>query len=154
MLVVVKIQNGNKQLFHILQRSHLCHQFRIAVFTAVYVDMVFTSHVNEITTFDLILFHFVSFCIPKYYHDTTMTENENSNCNNSSASYYATHIPRDVMIQLEAGVFNNLCVHLQERSDEVQNMDLMTLSGFCRNCLAKVRSGRLYFNMYKFPSWV
>lgn len=43
-----------------------------------------------------------------------------------------------VLIWLQAGAFRSLCQHLRERSDEVQNIDLMGLSGFCRNCLAKV----------------
>lgn len=43
-----------------------------------------------------------------------------------------------VMIRLQAGSFNSLCQHLRIRSDTVQNMELMTVSGFCRNCLAKV----------------
>jgi gephyrin len=38
---------------------------------------------------------------------------------------------------LEAGAFRSLCMHLAERSDLIQNIDLMTVSGFCRNCLAK-----------------
>ena len=46
--------------------------------------------------------------------------------------------PQMIMKQMEAGAFRELCQHLRERSDEVQNIDLMTLSGFCRNCLAKV----------------
>ena len=36
--------------------------------------------------------------------------------------------------QLEAAVFRRLVAHLRNRSD-VQNIDLMTLAGFCRNCL-------------------
>ncbi len=43
---------------------------------------------------------------------------------------------------LEAGAFRSLCMHLAERSDAVQNIDLMTVAGFCRNCLAKVSSSR------------
>jgi molybdenum cofactor synthesis domain-containing protein len=39
--------------------------------------------------------------------------------------------------QVEAGGFRSLVKHLQDRSDSVQNIDLMTISGFCRNCLAK-----------------
>lgn len=35
----------------------------------------------------------------------------------------------------EAAAFRRLLVHLRERSD-VQNIDLMNLAGFCRNCLA------------------
>lgn len=38
--------------------------------------------------------------------------------------------------ELEAAAFRHLVKHLQERTD-VQNIDLMNLSGFCRNCLAK-----------------
>lgn len=36
--------------------------------------------------------------------------------------------------ELEAAVFRRLVRHLQERTD-VQNIDLMNISGFCRNCL-------------------
>jgi len=39
-------------------------------------------------------------------------------------------------IKLEAAAFRGLVEHLQRRTD-VQNIDLMTLSGFCRNCLSK-----------------
>ena len=39
--------------------------------------------------------------------------------------------------KVEAGGFRSLIKHLQDRSDSVQNIDLMTISGFCRNCLAK-----------------
>lgn len=38
--------------------------------------------------------------------------------------------------QLEAAAFRRLVAHLQERTD-VQNIDLMNLSGFCRNCLSR-----------------
>ena len=37
---------------------------------------------------------------------------------------------------IEAAVFRKLVAHLQENTD-VQNIDLMNLSGFCRNCLSK-----------------
>jgi hypothetical protein len=36
---------------------------------------------------------------------------------------------------LEAAAFRRLLAHLRERTD-VQNIDLMNLAGFCRNCLA------------------
>ena len=36
---------------------------------------------------------------------------------------------------LEAAVFRRLVAHLRERTD-VQNIDLMNLAGFCRNCLS------------------
>ena len=38
--------------------------------------------------------------------------------------------------ELEAAVFRRLLAHLDERKD-VQNIELMNLSGFCRNCLSK-----------------
>jgi len=38
--------------------------------------------------------------------------------------------------QLEAAVLRRLIAHLEARSD-VQNIDLMNLAGFCRNCLSK-----------------
>ncbi|MHA7816278.1 MAG: DUF1244 domain-containing protein [Pseudohaliea sp.] len=37
---------------------------------------------------------------------------------------------------IEAAVFRRLLEHLDSRKD-VQNIDLMNLAGFCRNCLAK-----------------
>lgn len=37
--------------------------------------------------------------------------------------------------ELEAAVFQRLVSHLQNRTD-VQNIDLMNLAGFCRNCLS------------------
>ena len=39
-------------------------------------------------------------------------------------------------IELEAAAFRGLVEHLQRRSD-VQNIDIMNLAGFCRNCLSK-----------------
>ena len=37
--------------------------------------------------------------------------------------------------ELEAAAFRRLVQHLRERTD-VQNIDLMNLAGFCRNCLS------------------
>ncbi|WP_409281478.1 DUF1244 domain-containing protein [Pseudomonas defluvii] len=39
-------------------------------------------------------------------------------------------------LELEAAAFRRLVEHLRTRTD-VQNIDLMNLSGFCRNCLSK-----------------
>ena len=39
-------------------------------------------------------------------------------------------------LELEAAAFRRLVQHLGERTD-VQNIDLMNLAGFCRNCLSK-----------------
>ena len=38
--------------------------------------------------------------------------------------------------EFEAAAFRTLVAHLRQRAD-VQNIDLMNLAGFCRNCLAK-----------------
>tara|TARA_B100001121_G_scaffold224312_1_gene197457 strand:+ start:200 stop:445 length:246 start_codon:yes stop_codon:yes gene_type:complete len=38
--------------------------------------------------------------------------------------------------ELQSAVFERLLNHLRERKD-VQNIDLMNLAGFCRNCLSK-----------------
>lgn len=39
-------------------------------------------------------------------------------------------------VQVEAAAFRHLLQHLRENT-ELQNIDLMNLAGFCRNCLAK-----------------
>ena len=39
-------------------------------------------------------------------------------------------------VNIEAAVFRRLLEHLDERKD-VQNIELMNLAGFCRNCLSK-----------------
>lgn len=38
--------------------------------------------------------------------------------------------------ELEAAAFRRLVAHLQDRVD-VQNIDMMNLTGFCRNCLSR-----------------
>ena len=38
--------------------------------------------------------------------------------------------------ELQSAAFERLIQHLRER-DDVQNIDLMNLAGFCRNCLSK-----------------
>jgi hypothetical protein len=40
-----------------------------------------------------------------------------------------------IRTEFEAAAFRRLLEHLRERSD-VQNIDLMNLAGFCRNCLS------------------
>ncbi|OJU00844.1 MAG: alkaline phosphatase [Rhizobium sp. 63-7] len=46
-----------------------------------------------------------------------------------------TDISREQQTEFEAAVFRRLVSHLRSRSD-VQNIDLMNLAGFCRNCLS------------------
>ena len=43
---------------------------------------------------------------------------------------------KQTQTELEAAAFRGLVEHLQNRKD-VQNIDLMNLAGFCRNCLSK-----------------
>ena len=42
----------------------------------------------------------------------------------------------DPTTELEAAAFRRLLAHLNEKRTDVQNIDLMILAGFCRNCLA------------------
>ena len=44
-------------------------------------------------------------------------------------------IDAKTQVELEAAAFRRLVEHLRERAD-VQNIDLMNLAGFCRNCLS------------------
>ncbi len=47
-----------------------------------------------------------------------------------------TDLDKQTRTELEAAVLRTLIGHLNKRSD-VQNIDLMNLAGFCRNCLSK-----------------
>jgi hypothetical protein len=44
--------------------------------------------------------------------------------------------PDQTRLEIEAAVFRRLVQHFRERTD-VQNLDVMNLAGFCRNCLAR-----------------
>ena len=46
-----------------------------------------------------------------------------------------TKLDKTLVTELEAAAFRRLVEHLRTRSD-VQNIDLMNLAGFCRNCLS------------------
>ena len=46
-----------------------------------------------------------------------------------------TEIDPKTQTELEAAVYRRLVAHLQARTD-VQNIDMMNLAGFCRNCLS------------------
>jgi hypothetical protein len=48
----------------------------------------------------------------------------------------ATEMDDQTRTELEAAAFRRLVEHLRERTD-VQNIDLMNLAGFCRNCLSR-----------------
>ena len=48
----------------------------------------------------------------------------------------STSLDERTRTELEAAAFRSLVQHLRERTD-VQNLDLMNLAGFCRNCLSR-----------------
>jgi len=48
----------------------------------------------------------------------------------------ANELDAQTQLELEAAAFRRLVAHFDERKD-VQNIDLMNLAGFCRNCLSK-----------------
>lgn len=66
----------------------------------------------------------------------------------TDGNYVEEYLPPHLVEKLEAGAFRSLCSHLKERSDAVQNIDLMTVSGFCRNCLAKVSLSNMLLLLY------
>ncbi len=47
----------------------------------------------------------------------------------------ATKLDEKTRTELEAAAYRRLLQHLRERTD-VQNIDMMNLAGFCRNCLS------------------
>ncbi len=47
-----------------------------------------------------------------------------------------SQIDEQTRTELEAAAFRRLLAHLNERTD-VQNIDMMNLTGFCRNCLSR-----------------
>ncbi|MEE9333602.1 MAG: DUF1244 domain-containing protein [Granulosicoccaceae bacterium] len=48
----------------------------------------------------------------------------------------ADNLDAQTQLELEAAAFRRLLAHFDERKD-VQNIDMMNLAGFCRNCLSK-----------------
>lgn len=44
---------------------------------------------------------------------------------------------KQTQLELEAAAFRTLRAHLMEKRTDVQNIDLMNLAGFCRNCLSR-----------------
>ncbi len=46
-----------------------------------------------------------------------------------------TELSKEQQTEFEAAAFRRLVSHLRQRSD-VQNIDMMNLAGFCRNCLS------------------
>ena len=48
-----------------------------------------------------------------------------------------TQIDDKTMIEIEAAAFRTLRDHLMNKRDDVQNIDMMNLAGFCRNCLSR-----------------
>ena len=57
-------------------------------------------------------------------------------CSPEPAIKVTPNVDPQTQTELEAAAFRSLVEHLRKRTD-VQNIDLMNLAGFCRNCLAK-----------------
>ncbi len=68
-------------------------------------------------------------------HDFTLSENEPKTTAAMSAGMTETYMDDKTRTELEAAVYRRLVEHLRSRTD-VQNIDMMNLAGFCRNCLS------------------
>ena len=70
-------------------------------------------------------------------HHQLVVDEANWGVGGSGPSAYLSLMQLDLKTQteLEAAAFRRLIEHLRQRSD-VQNLDLMNLAGFCRNCLS------------------
>lgn len=79
-------------------------------------------------------------------HDKDLLKKAGDGGDEMLLNYCQKYLSEKVMTRLKAGAFSSLCIHLRERSDVVQNIELMTISGFCRNCLAKVRAFVLFIH--------
>ena len=55
----------------------------------------------------------------------------------SGFSSNPVEIDAQTQLELEAAAFRQLKEHLMHKRTDVQNIDLMNLAGFCRNCLSK-----------------
>lgn len=71
--------------------------------------------------------------------DVTQDQNDAHLSHQTPARFTAmkiTELPASTQEKLEAATFRRLLAHLDSRKD-VQNIELMNLAGFCRNCLSK-----------------
>lgn len=71
------------------------------------------------------------------HHDKEKLSKKTTLITTQVNNYFYNKFPIHIQQQLQAGVYQSLCQHLRDRNHLVSNMDLMTISGFCRNCLAK-----------------
>jgi hypothetical protein len=55
----------------------------------------------------------------------------------SKNDYFSIYFPLSIQVALKAAAFVSLCDHLRQKPSEVSNIDMMSVGGFCRNCLAK-----------------
>lgn len=73
--------------------------------------------------------------LPGYREDDFPTDCE-SVCCRATGDGTVSRMEQTTRTELEAAAFRRLVEHLRERTD-VQNIDLMNLAGFCRNCLSR-----------------
>lgn len=52
-------------------------------------------------------------------------------------NFNRSDIDAQTQIELEAAAFRTLREHLMEKRTDAQNIDMMNLAGFCRNCLSR-----------------
>ncbi len=71
----------------------------------------------------------------RYYGSRTDPESAGRRGNGMDTDMAETEIDEKLTIELEAAVYRRLVSHLRSRTD-VQNIDMMNLAGFCRNCLS------------------
>jgi hypothetical protein len=55
----------------------------------------------------------------------------------SKNDYFSVYFPLSIQDDLKAAAFASLCDHLRQKPSEVSNIEMMSVGGFCRNCLAK-----------------
>jgi hypothetical protein len=58
-------------------------------------------------------------------------------CLSKGTLHQETFMDDRTQIELEAAAFRTLRKHLMEKRTDVQNIDLMNIAGFCRNCLSR-----------------
>ena len=109
---------------------------RTEIEAAVFRRLV--SHLDsrkDVQNLDLMnLSGFCRNCLAKWYSAESVERGEEITVD--SAKERKRIMKTETRTEIEAAVFRRLLSHLDSRKD-VQNLDLMNLSGFCRNCLAK-----------------
>jgi hypothetical protein len=116
-------------------QSNYPHNDNTTVSLPVAVDGTTAVAVAEVTSSTIT----TSPVVGLQQHSLLLLEGDDNYDGDDDDPHTSTKMNARLLQQLQAGAFRSLCQHLQMHSDQVSNMDLMAVSGFCRNCLAKVR---------------